>query len=156
MENSKAWQQASPNDVVPLIYVANASLYSGDLQSAVSLLRQALNMDQTPPDWGELDLLGKALFMLKDNAGAIEFLQRARAVNPSSGTIYAYLAMANSANGDGSAAQAAVGELRKQQPKFTFRTFARLEKPMPTTSPIYKAWWETNLMPAWRNAGLPE
>jgi TolB-like protein len=156
MENSKAWQQAGPDDLVPLVYVANASLYGGDLQSAVSLLRQALNMDQTPPEWGELDLLGKALFMLKDNAGAIEVLQRARTVNPSSGIIYAYLAMANSANGNGSAAQAAVGELRKQQPKFTFRTFAHLEKPMPTTSPIYKAWWETNLMPAWRNAGLPE
>jgi hypothetical protein len=58
--------------------------------------------------------------------------------------------------GDESAARTAALELRRQKPKFTFRTFERLEKPMQSCPPAYKIWWTTKLIPAWRKAGLPE
>jgi tetratricopeptide (TPR) repeat protein len=156
LENSNAWQQASPNDLVPLIYVANASLYGGDLQNALALVQQAIAMDRSPPEWGELLLLGKTYFLLKDDAEAIAALQRARVVSPSSGTVYAYLAMANFSKGDEAAARTAVAELRNQQPQFTLKTFAHLEMLMPTSTPVYKSWWDTRVLPAWRHAGLPE
>jgi hypothetical protein len=62
----------------------------------------------------------------------------------------------SSVSSDESGARAAVAELRKQQPQFTFKTFARSEHSVPTTSPVYKNWWGTTLIPACRRAGLPE
>jgi TolB-like protein/tetratricopeptide (TPR) repeat protein len=156
LENSKAWQQTLPTNLVSYIYIADAYLSGGDPNKAITLLQQALDMDRSPPEWGELRYLGKAHFMLGDNAGAVEILQRARTVNPSSATIYAYLAMASVSMGDESAARTAALELRRQRPKFTFRTFERLEKPMQSCPPAYKIWWTTKLIPAWRKAGLPE
>jgi tetratricopeptide (TPR) repeat protein len=156
LENSKAWQQADPDDLVPLLYIANASIYGGDLQNALTLVRQAIDMDRTPPNWGELAILGKIYFLRDDDARAIAALQQARAVTPNNGAVYAYLAMANFSKGDEAAAHATVAELRNQQPQYTFKIFSRAEGPMPTTSPVYKSWWETKLIPAWRHAGLPE
>jgi TolB-like protein len=156
LENSKAWQQADANNLVPDIYVANAYLYGGESQKAVTLLQQALDMDRSPPRWEQLRFLGKAHFMLDDTAGAVEILQRARSVEPSNARIYAYLAMATAAQGDMSAARAAVVELHRQNPKFTFRSFERLERPMPSGPPPYEIWWKSKLLPAWHGAGLPE
>jgi predicted Zn-dependent protease len=119
-------------------------------------VRQAIDMDRTPPNWGELAILGKIYFLRDDDARAIAALQQARAVTPNNGAVYAYLAMANFSKGDEAAAHATVAELRNQQPQYTFKIFSRAEGPMPTTSPVYKSWWETKLIPAWRHAGLPE
>jgi hypothetical protein len=56
-------------------------------------------------------------------------------------------------SGDESGEGAAVAELRKQPPQFTFKTFARSECPMPTTLPVYKNWGgshaDTRVAPRW-------
>jgi len=156
LENSKAWQQTQPTNLVPLIYIAHAYLNGGDPNKAITFLQQAVDMDRSPPQWGQLSYLGKAHFMLSDNSGAVELLQRARTVSPSSAIIYAYLAMASASMGDESAARTAATELRREKPQFTFQTFERLEKPMQSCPPAYKIWWTTKLIPAWRKAGLPE
>jgi predicted Zn-dependent protease len=156
LENSKAWQQALPTNLVSYIYIADAYLSGGDPKKAITFLQQALDMDRSPPQWGQLIYLGRAYFMLGDNAGAVEILQRARAVSPSSARIYAYLAMAYASMGDEGSARTAVAELHRQKPKFTFQAFERLEKPMQSGPQAYKTWWITKLIPAWRKAGLPE
>ncbi|MGA2548837.1 MAG: adenylate/guanylate cyclase domain-containing protein [Burkholderiaceae bacterium] len=152
---SKAWLAADPNDPVPRKYVADAYFRGGEPELAIAFAKQALEMDSTPPGWGELPVLGKAYFMLGQNDAAIDTLQKARALSPGIADTSAYLAMASAEAGDLTAAEIVVASLHEQHPEYSWHEFARLSQPGSTTPTAYRTFWETKLIPAWRKAGLP-
>jgi len=156
LQNSKAWLDVLPTNTVAYVYLGNAYLRGGDASRAILFLQKALDMDRSPPTWGQYRYLGEAHYMLGDFGGAIDALQRERTVEPSSPIALAYLAMAGTLSGDQSTARAAVRTLREEHPTFNFGEIDRLEKPLSSGPVAYKLWWQSKLIPAWRQAGLPQ
>ena len=91
--------------------------------------------------------------MLDDNDAAIEWLQKSTEKAPAFAQPYAFLAMAYAAKGEDAKARGAAAELRRLDPN---ETLSALRKDPEFSGAIFKAWFESKLVPAWRKAGLPE
>ena len=93
--------------------------------------------------------------MLGDNDAAIECLQRSLGVNPqlSPAEIHALLAMAFVLKGEAAKARNAAAKFHQYAPDETLSSW---RKQSATTSAAYKEWFESKVVPAWREAGLPE
>jgi TolB-like protein/Tfp pilus assembly protein PilF len=125
----------------------------GEPQRAIELLTQAINLDPRHPHETVLYNMGRAYFMLGDNAAAIEWLLKALEVNPAFPQANAHLAMAYALKGDDAKARAAVADLRRVDPHFKFSEY---RKPQSSSPAAYKEYFEKKYIPAARRAGLPE
>jgi adenylate cyclase len=130
--------------------------FDGEPQKSIELLTQAINLDPKYPTPNILSGMGRAYFMLGDNNAAIEWVQKCLATNPGwiSWYEYAFLAMAYANKGDDARARTAAGELRRLNPDIKLSKF--VDKPDSASTAVYKEWYESKLVPAWRKAGLPE
>ncbi len=145
----------APNDPVGYNNVARPLIFLGEPQRAIELLTQAINLEPKHPREVLLVNQGHAYFMLGDNDAAIECLQRSLEINPqfSPAEIRASLAMAFVLKGEAAKARNAAAEFHLYAPDETLSSW---RKRATTTSASYKEWFESKLVPAWREAGLPE
>lgn len=120
---------------------------------AIELLTQAINLSPKHPGEVTLFWMGYAYFMLGDNDAAIEWLQKSLEGNPGLDYTIAFLAMAYATKGDDSKARAMAAELHRLDPNETLTWW---RKQLSEKSAAYKEWFEAKLVPAWREAGLPE
>jgi predicted Zn-dependent protease len=125
----------------------------GKPQEAIELLTQAINLDPKHVDDTECLNMAYAHLMLGDNDAAIEWILKGAEKNPTKVSIYATLAVAYALKGEDAKARAAVDEVHRLDPNWTLTARRRNDSSKPTQ---YKAWFESNVVPAWRKAGLPE
>ena len=139
----------------PLAYNNLALMFysGGEPKRAIELLTQAINLDPKHPDEFILQNMGRAYFMLGDNAAAVDWLQRSLGRDALLPASHAYLAMAYALKDDEANARAATANLRQIAPNFKLLAW---EKPSSSYPPAYKEWYEAKLIPASRKAGLPE
>ncbi|HEV2976238.1 MAG TPA: tetratricopeptide repeat protein [Casimicrobiaceae bacterium] len=142
-----------PKDPLAYNTLATMFLTGGQPTKAIELLTQAINLDPKRPDEVVLNSMGRAYFMLGDNAAAIDWLQKSLERSALLLSTNAFLAMAYALKGDEANARAATANLRQIAPNF--RLLAR-EKPSSSYPAAYKQWYEAKLIPASRKAGLPE
>ena len=103
-----------PKQAKKLFTKAVEKAAEGDSLSAISLLRQAVEID---PDYIEaLNNLGARLMMVGDVEGAIPHLEKAIAINPHEGRLYSNLALAFLNTGKPVAAETASREALKLDP----------------------------------------
>jgi adenylate cyclase len=145
----------APNDPVGYNNVARPLIFLGEPQRAFELLTRAINLEPKHPREVLLFNQGHAYFMLGDNDSAIECLQKSLQINPqfNPAEIHASLAMMFALKGDAAKARDAAAEFRLSAPDKTLSTW---RKQAVLTSAAYKEWFENKLVPAWREAGLPE
>jgi len=141
-----------PKDPIAYLNLAYTFVQEGEPRRAIELLTQAINLDPKHPHEFVLHLMGSAYLMLGDNNAAIEWFVKALERNPSFGRTYTLLAIAYANEGDDAKAQAAATEARRLDPNTKLSTFEGQR----ASSAIYKEWFESKLVPAWRKAGLPE
>lgn len=132
--------------------LAYTFLLEGEPRRAVELLTQAINLRPKHPHEYVLLVMGLAYLMLGDNDASIEWVLKSLEKNPSLNRAYALLAMAYANQGESSKARAAVAEARRLVPNLKLSTFDG----QVASSAAYKAWYESEVVPAWRKAGLPE
>ena len=139
----------------PLAYNNLAIMFfsAGEPKRAIELLTQAINLDPKHPDEYILENMGRAYFMLGDNAAAVDWLQRSMERDALLPEGHAYLAMAYALKGDEANARAAAAHLRQIDSNFKLLTW---EKPGSSYPAAYRDWYEAKLIPASRKAGLPE
>jgi len=128
-------------------------IFLGEPQRAIELLTKGINLDPKHVDDNILINMGRAYVMLGENDTAIEWIQRSLEMNPTRVAAYAHLAMAYALKGEDAKARAAVAEVRRLDPNWTLSSFRKNESSRPAK---YKAWFDGNVVPAWRKAGLPE
>jgi Flp pilus assembly protein TadD len=134
--------------------VAGLLLMRGEPQKAIELETQAINLDPKHPSAQVLTVLGIASFAVGDNDAAIKWLQKSLEINPAHVDSYEVLAMAYALKGEDAKARAAAAEVRRLNPNLTLsamRKYFATFKP-----PRFEEWFESNFVPAWRKAGLPE
>ena len=129
--------------------VAGLLLMRGEPQKT-----QAINLDPKHPSAQVLTVLGIASFAVGDNDAAIKWLQKSLEINPAHVDSYQFLAMAYALKGEDAKASAAAAEVRRLNPNLTL---SAMRKYFATFRPPgFEEWFESNFVPAWRKAGLPE
>jgi TolB-like protein/cytochrome c-type biogenesis protein CcmH/NrfG len=141
-----------PKDPTAYVNLAYTLFQEGEPRRAIELLTQALNLDPKHSHEFVSLMMGSAYFMLGNNDTATEWFMKSLERNPSWGRTYAFLAMAYANRGDDANARAAAVEVRRLDPNTKLSTFEGQR----ASSAVYKEWFESKLVPAWRKAGLPE
>jgi adenylate cyclase len=141
-----------PKDPSAYVNLAYTFVREGKPRRAIELLTQAFHLDPKHSHEFVSHLSGLAYLMLGDNDAAIEWFMKALERNPSFAATYALLAMAYANQAEDLKARAAVAEARRLDPNIKLSTFDGKR----ASSPVYKEWFESKLVPAWRKAGLPE
>ncbi len=128
--------------------------YAAEPRKAIPLLEKSLEL--TPNHLSDTSAfnLGRAYFMLGDDARAIQWFRRSHEINPNRtpGTSD-WLAMAYARSGQDALAREAAAAFVKARPKARLSSADGLNK---SALPAFKRWHETERVPAWRKAGLPE
>lgn len=126
----------------------------GEPTRAVEILTQGIRLDPRHVNERLLINMGRAQFMLGDDAAAISWLLKALDANPNRTVPHAYLAMAYARRGHDAKSREATATLLRLDPTFSFSNHF----PMPDAgSPeAYRIFWGRRLLPAGRLAGLPE
>jgi TolB-like protein/tetratricopeptide (TPR) repeat protein len=132
--------------------LASALLGGGEAQRAIEALTQASSLYPKAAG-GPFGTMSLAYFMLGDNDAAIEWALKSSEINPASPLPYAVLAMAYALKEDDAKARAAVADLRRVNPTFSFLKFYT---PQPSSPAAFKEFFEKKFVPASRKAGLPE
>jgi len=145
-------QRLQPRDPIALNDLAITYDMTGEYAREVELLTQAYELEPRHPSDVILVNLGAAWFALGDNAKAIEWLLRAQDANTSMANVHAYLAMAYAMRGERDKAQASERELHRVDPRFTLASL----KPPASAPSAARAYVEERLVPAARQAGLPD
>lgn len=143
-----------PKEPIWYSNVADDYLNFGEPERAIELLSQAIRLDPRQVRDYILRNMGRAHFMKGDDESAIDWLLKALDANPGVTRMRAYLAMSYARKGDRKRAQTEVATLLTQDP--TFDLFKLEWRRIERFPPAYREYWETNLLPAWRLAGLPE
>ncbi len=127
---------------------------AGEPAKAIELVTQGIRLDPKNVDGTILTNLGALQFMLGDDDAAVEWLLKALDVEPSWENSHAFLAMAYARKGDKGRSRAALTALLRLDPMFNLEKFHL--RGLEAAPPVYRVWWDTKLLPAWRLAGLPE
>jgi adenylate cyclase len=142
-----------PRNPSAYLMLANALLEGGEAQRAIEVLTQAISLDPKHPNDVIFFNMSWAYFMLGDNDAAIEWALKASEMNPALPDPYALLAMAYTLKEDDAKARAAVADLRRVNPTFSFLKMFTLQ---PSSPAAYKEFFDKKFIPAWHKAGLPE
>jgi Flp pilus assembly protein TadD len=141
-----------PKNPGAYVNLAKVFISEGEPRRAIELLTQAVRLRPKHTHEFALLLMGFGYFMLGDNDAAIEWLLKSLERNSTYSPTHAYLAMAYALKGQDAKARAASSEVRRLDPGMR-PTFI---KPLSSSPPAYKEFYENKLLPAWRKAGLPE
>ena len=133
--------------------LAASYIEAADPARAIELLTQGISLDPRHVHEATVGNMGQALFMQGDDKAAIEWLLKAQDMNPGNAQTRAFLAMAYARKGDHARARTAVAALLRVEPTFSLSKF---EAPKPGQPAAYREFWETTLLAAGRQAGLPE
>jgi TolB-like protein/Tfp pilus assembly protein PilF len=128
-------------------------LRKGEPSKAAEVLLKGFELEPNHPSANILFNLGWAYFMLGDIDQSLVWFTRALDEGPRYPNTHAYLAMCHALKGDMERAREAVAQTLAIDPKFGLSALAKIH---PTTPKAFRAWRETQFMPAWRQAGLPE
>jgi tetratricopeptide (TPR) repeat protein len=116
-------------------------------------LQEALALDPMHPNAGTLAMMGQTELMRGDADAAIDWLQKAKILNPGLMRSDANLAAAYAMKGDTDRAKQAAKELLQADPTFTV---SGQRDDALKNSPAYAALFKSRLEPALRKAGFPE
>jgi predicted Zn-dependent protease len=155
----------NPKSAALLGDLASTWMYDGTegARKAVTLFRKAVEVEGSHPHEATQLNLGEALFVAGDSAAAIEPLQLTLRLNPEFGEAEFYLAMAYADLGDLEHMKASTAtvmgwiETAKKEKRDVgdFVTFKGFEKYNSASTPGYRAYRDSRLLPLWRKAGLP-
>jgi TolB-like protein/cytochrome c-type biogenesis protein CcmH/NrfG len=133
--------------------VAAVLIGLGEPQRAIELLTKAINLRPKHTHEIVFSNMGRAYLMLGDNDAAIESFLKASEKNPADAGNYAALATAYALKQDNAKAQAAAAEFRRLDPNGTLSAYRKQISWYPAA---YLEWFDSKLVPAAREAGLPE
>jgi TolB-like protein/Tfp pilus assembly protein PilF len=127
--------------------------YLGRPDEARQQLQEALALDPMHPNAGTLAMMGRTELMRGDADAAIDWLQKAKVLNPGLMRSDANLAAAYALKGDADRAKAAAKALLQADPTFSI---TREREDALKNSPGYAALFKSRLEPGYRKAGFPE
>ena len=133
--------------------LALSCIHGGEPKRAIELLTQAISLAPKHVGSSILANMGRAHFMLGENDAAIEWYLKALENAPGQTNHYFMLPIAYFLKGDDAKRLVALAELRRTNPKFKLTDWG---KPLSSSPPAYKEWFEKAYLPAARKAGLPE
>jgi len=149
----ETWLSLDPKNPMAYNFEANSQIYLGNYKKSIELLDQGSALDPKHPNPLLAVSYFRAYFLLGDDDSAIEWAQRALELNSRFSEAYVFLAMAYARKGDEIKAEEAVKKLFIANPKFKLTNF---RKPQSSRPDAHNEAYSEILLPAGRNAGLPE